>query len=856
MFRSTLFLCLLLASPLLAAEPHHDQVRVPLTDSAATEWLRLHQGEFDLIYVKPGVEAHIAAKPGDEAVLRAAGLMPEVMQRDMEMASAYSDKGAGFGIFHTYSENVAFMDSLRLRFPNLISQRWSIGSSYQGRTIWAYRVSDNPDVDESEPEILIDGMHHAREIMASEFPIMFAEYLLTNYGVDPEITWLVNNRELYLIPIVNPDGFVYNETTNPSGGGLWRKNRTPYSGQFGVDLNRNYPNNWGYDNSGSSPTPSSETYRGPSAASENETQAMLNFVNTHEIITHDSVHTYADMTLYPWGYANTPTPHDAIFQHIAQEMTKENGYEAGRPGAILYNVNGGIFDTFYGTTTNHPAIFSMSNEIGTEGFWPPESSRGQQFRDNLWAHIYLMRIAGPFLAAHTIVVNTAAKAVNPGDNGTLSFTVENQSVVASALNVSVTLTTDDPWIQLQSAVRNVGNIASLASATLAANPIPFTVDPACPNGHQVPLTATVHMGDGDLEFPLTFVVGAAAFLFSDNFESGTANWTFGGTWGPTATASHSPAKSLTDTPAGAYTNLSTTYAQLNGTFLASKLKFWHKYATESGYDFATVRISANGGAWTPVVSYSGTMTTWTQAIIDLGAYAGQSLALRFQMATDEAVTADGWYIDDVEIEGASAAFTMTPPVSISPVGGVATGAQPALTVANSAVPGGGAALYGFRVYRDALGTDLAASVDNVTETASQTAWTTSALAAGNYWWRAWAGDGTQRTSLTAPEAFTVQSYVSGVDLGETLNLRVLGGAGGVDSHFALTLPARADVTVDIHDARGARIQRVFSGNLDGGEHTLTWDRRDEQGRVVASGVYFVRAQIGGQALTGRVVIVR
>ena len=517
-----------------AAEPHHDKVRVPIADPAAAEWLRLHQNELDIVYVKPGVEAHLHARPGDQDLLRAAGLAPEVMVRDIELASEYADKGIGFGIFHTYSENVAFMDSLRMMYPNVISARFSIGNTYQGRTIWAYRLSDNPDVDESEPEILIDGMHHAREIMASEFPIMFAEYLCSRYGTDPEITWLVDNRELYLIPIVNPDGVVYNETISPNGGGQWRKNRSPQAGgEFGVDLNRNYPNRWGYDNVGSSPYPADITYRGPSAASELETQAMLNFVNTHEIITHDSVHTYSGLTLYPWGYVETPTPHDAIFDHIALEMTKENGYEPGQPGTILYDVNGGVFDTFYGTTTNHPAIFSMSNEIGTYGFWPPESNRGPEFRENIWPHIYLMRIAGPFLAVHSAVVNAGAKSVNPGQSGTLSFTVENQSVVASAVNVSVTVTTDDPWIQLQAAERSVGSIASLGSATLAGNPIPFTVDPACPNGHQVQLTAVAHMSDGDLPFPLVFVVGTPSLIFSDNFESGTGNWTLSGAWGTT-----------------------------------------------------------------------------------------------------------------------------------------------------------------------------------------------------------------------------------------------------------------------------------------------------------------------------------
>ena len=842
--------CLAAAPHAFAAEPHHDLLRVPLTDPAAWAYLNLHRNELDVVHVKPGAEAHIAAKPGDEALLRAAGLAPEVLQRDMEVANAYADKGSGFSIYHTYSESIAFMDSLRTRFPTLVSAGWSIGTTYQGRAIWAYRVSDNADVDEGEPEVLIDGTHHAREIMAAEFPIMFAEYLLTHYATDPAIKWLVDNRELYLVPIVNPDGFVYNETTNPTGGGMWRKNRSPQAGgQYGVDLNRNYPVQWGYDDVGSSGLPADITYRGPSAASELETQAMINFANAHEFITHDSVHTYSGLTLYPWGYATTPTADDAVFAKIATEMTRYNGYTAGQPGNVLYTVNGGIFDTFYGDTSGHPAIYSMSNEIGTYGFWPPDANRAIEFQDNLQAHLYLMQIAGPYVAAHTPVVTAAAKAILPGQAGTLSFSVENQSVVASALGVSVTVATNDPWLQFQAADRAIGSLASLATATIAGNPIPFTIDAACPGGHVVSYTVTVHSGADDLAFPFAFMVGSAPLVFSDTFEAGTGNWSPSGAWASTTAQSHSPTRSLTDSPGANYTNNVTSSMLLTGTRQATKLRFWHRYATESGYDFGKVQVSANGGAWTTLAQYSGSLSTWTQVTIDLSAYSGQSLALRFQFTSDSSVVGDGWYIDDVELEGAST-FAMAKPVAISPLGGAVTGAQPELVVSNSALAAG-TPVYGFRVYRDAGCSDLAASADNVAQGAGQTAWTAPALPAGNYWWRAWAGDGVSRTDLTAAEPFTVTTYTSGVDLGATLALHVLGS-----DRFRLTLPARADVTVDIHDARGARVQRLFSGSLDGGERALAWDGRDGQGRTVASGVYFVRARVDDRFLVGRIMIVR
>ncbi|MDP6669432.1 MAG: M14 family zinc carboxypeptidase, partial [Candidatus Krumholzibacteria bacterium] len=76
-----------------------------------------------------------------------------------------------FGIYHTYSEAIAWMDSLHMLYPEVVSEKWSIGQSHQGNDLWCFRVSDNPEQDEVEPELLFDGLHHAREIMASEMPL-------------------------------------------------------------------------------------------------------------------------------------------------------------------------------------------------------------------------------------------------------------------------------------------------------------------------------------------------------------------------------------------------------------------------------------------------------------------------------------------------------------------------------------------------------------------------------------------------------------------------------------------------------------------------------------------------------------
>jgi len=756
----------------LGAEPHHALVEVHLDSPADMEFIRLNRGRLDVVFVKPGSIAHIAAKPGDLEFLRRAGLRVDVLQDDMETANAYAnayaDKGIGYGIYHTYSETVAFVDSLRLLYPEVISQKWSIGQTLEGRDLWCFRISDNPDIDENEPEVLIDAMHHAREIMSSEFTIMFAEYLAQNYGTDPEITWLVDNRELYIIPVVNPDGSVYNEINSPSGGGMWRKNRRDNGdGTFGVDPNRNYPYMWGYDDIGSSPDPSSEVYRGSSAGSELEIQAMMSFINGRAIRTHDTIHTYSNLTLYPWGYISDPTADSAIFEHMAAEMTKFNGYTPGQPSeAINYEVNGGTFDWSYGDQTEHAKIFSFSNEIGSgsDGFWPSESRREPLFQENIWPHIYLMRVAGAFVVAHSPVVAAGTKSIEPGQDGTLDFTIENQSVFEGVSGLDLTIRTDDPWVQFGAASRTIGSLGTLASTTLAGDPIPMTVDAGCPNGHLVTFTVTVHMPEGDLDYPLSFTVGSPIVLFSDDMENGLGNWTTTGQWALTGSDYHSSANSLTDSPGGDYPDQSTTSASLNGTFKATGLSFWHKYDIEQDYDYGKIQISADGGAWTTLGTYTGNILIWEQIHVDLSLFAGQDIAIRFVLETDYSVYEDGWYIDDVVLTGSSGQdFAMLTPVPVSPGEGQTVGAPLVLTVAAGAKVFTESVVYGFRIYADELCTDLISASGNVPEGGgSQTSWTAPTLADGNYWWRAWAGDGVQRTALSQPVGFIVNG-VSAAD---------------------------------------------------------------------------------------------
>ena len=280
--------------------------------------------------------------------------------------------------YHTYSEMAAEIHAVAAAHPSIV-QVFSIGKSYQGRELWAAKISDNVATDENEPEVLFDALHHAREHFTVEQALYLLHLLADNYGKDATITNLVNTREVYIIFMVNPDGGEYDLTCGGSHAPYcaWRKNRQPNcSGcQAGTDLNRNYDYRWGCCG-GSSGSTSSETYRGPKAFSAPETRAMRDFVNSRvkngiqQIRAHITFHTNGQLILWPYGHTKTDIPPDmSIDDHTAfvtmgKAMARLNGYKAEQ-SSDLYITDGDQIDWLYG----RHRIFSYTWEL-----YPPETS--------------------------------------------------------------------------------------------------------------------------------------------------------------------------------------------------------------------------------------------------------------------------------------------------------------------------------------------------------------------------------------------------------------------------------------------------------------------------------------------------
>ncbi len=331
----------------------------------------------DIAYVQYGQYFDIITNQEEVNRLRSSGYDVEIVYEDV--VAFYQSRlawGKPMGGYHTYSEVAAALDSMHTLYPSLTTTKTNIGNSLEGRAIWAFKISDNPDVDEDEPEVFYNALIHAREPISMEVLLYFMKDLLQKYGTDSLSTYLVNNRELWFVPVINPDGYEYNRQTDPNGGGMWRKNRRNCGGgDTGIDLNRNWGYMWGFDDEGSSPYCSDETYRGASGFSEPETQVLRNFINSrHFKMTLDN-HTFGMYLLYPWGYDRLYTPHQNLYVAIADSMADLNGHTPGTPWELLYPVNGGSIDWEYGDTISKPMIIAISPEIGTQddGFWPPSS---------------------------------------------------------------------------------------------------------------------------------------------------------------------------------------------------------------------------------------------------------------------------------------------------------------------------------------------------------------------------------------------------------------------------------------------------------------------------------------------------
>lgn len=852
-----------------AAGPQAPYIKARVEFDSMTEFEQFMQTPgLDVMYAKPGVGVTIVTDEAQLDEIRSRGYSVVVEIEDMQEYYSGRIRGENFGDFHTYSEAVEFLDDLYASYPSIVTQKFSIGTSIEGNDIWAIKISDNPNTDEAEPELVFDGLHHAREPITVEVQMHYMEWLCGNYGTDPEATYLVDNREIFFVPIINPDGYIYNELMSPTGGGMWRKNRRDNEGSscYGVDCNRNYDTHW--SEVGSPLDPCEETYCGVYAESEPEVQAYTSFVEGRDFRFNLSFHSVAASVLIPWGYSTAvQTPDHDLLMAIGNEMARDNGYEVGQAGNVLwYSCSGTTTDWMY----EDMDMLAVCIEVGGSDFWPLESEIPGLRAENLWPQIYATRMVGPYLSVEdlTFAGGDNDQDPEPGETLDLTLTVTNDGIYDAVNNVTATLVTGDPYVQLIDAQSSFGNLAARASADNSADPLSFSIDSPVPDGHTVSLTMVLD-GDGfHAEERFSWIVGDLDVLFSDDMESGTGNWIENdGYWGTSTINFHSGSYSYADSPVGNYGNGRNTWIELASPLDLSHadqalLSFWHRVMTEADYDYCYVEVSPDGGAsWDQVgPRYDGNIAWQLTELPIAKEYCTDDFKVRFRLQTDTYVVDDGWYVDDVQILGPPTGNTppSAPALSSPTEGETVQTSTPQLVVANATDPDGGDVLtYSFIVYSDELRTSEVASVSGVAQGSGTTVWTVdTSLADGDYWWTAYADDGSTRGDLMETASFAVES--SGIHDG--MHRLALEAAHPnpfrTETELSFTLPSAQRVDLSVYSVDGRLVRNLLAGEAGPGASAVTWNGRDESGLRVGSGLYFVRLTADSGTLHGKLMLLR
>jgi len=474
------------------------------------------------------------------------------------------------GGFFTYDEILAELDDMADQYPN-------------------------PNVDQDKPEMLYDAIHHAREPASVSTLIYYMWYLLENYETNPEVQSILDNSELYFVPVINPDGYVYNVTNSPDGGGLWRKNRRDHeNGDFGVDNNRNYGIEWGTN--GISFNTNSDIYCGEESFSEAENQAMKWMCENHEFLITFNNHSYSNLLLYPFGFATDQlTDEHDIFMDISEEMVSQNGY-TNQLGADLYPASGNADDWMYVETSEKGRIFSFTPEIGSpsQGFWPtaPEIIP-------LANSIMYMNLT----AAHMITKYANIEDLTPDMtqdlSGDISFNLKRLGLQASDFSVEVVPVSNNITFSADAVVFSGLDLLQSSSASM-----PYTLNTDIADGEVVQYRYSIDNGDYVQQstiYEMTY--GAQSSIFSDDGTE-VDSWN-NGDWSTTSEDFVSSPSSITDSPGGEYQDNAFNLITLDEEVSlldanSANLTFQAKWQIEAGWDYAQVLVSTDGGSsWIP-----------------------------------------------------------------------------------------------------------------------------------------------------------------------------------------------------------------------------------------------------------------
>jgi hypothetical protein len=594
----------------------------------------------------------------------------------------------------TMQEAYDEMDDMRALYPNLISARmdasptaqrtWgntlgTAGNQWPGQTMFYVRITGDQSAPEgSKPQILYTSMIHSREVSSLMSNMFFMWYLLENYDTNPAIKNLVDNNELYFIPVVNPDGLRWNQRIAPSGGGMQRKNLRPNSGDSGstassntfrgVDLNRNFDYFWGSAGTGSSGTPSSDAYRGPSRASEPETQIIVDFVSARNFKTALWHHSFANGIPHPYGgNPSFVSGREDEMHKWHEDMTKYNRYVSG---ATIFPPANGIADDWMlgGNVDANGSVGSGQNILATtpehghptetagNGFWPLPSNITNIAKRAMRMNLMNAYYGGSYATFHDLTQSDINSI-----NSNLTFGIERIGQTPSNFTLTVTPVSSN-IVSITSPPTQTG-MSILEQRNVTAQ---LQLNPAITANEKIEFT--VRLENNNHVFYETNIIKyyQPNVLLADNPDTDLLNnWTVNGSWITTTADAYTGTRSLRSTNTVPYAinanrsiTTASTYDLSNSDIVL--LQFYAKWDIERNYDFATIQGSVDGSTW---ITLCGRYTKPNSVTTTNDAHGAKNntTSRNFQNNNSGGQVYDGdtmnkWYMEEIVIDGANNSF--------------------------------------------------------------------------------------------------------------------------------------------------------------------------------------------------------
>lgn len=601
--------------------------------------------------------------------------LPDLARENAARLHQNSSKDAPKDDYYTITQYNQFMLDTAAQYPNICSLS-QIGTSVQGRPLYFMKITDNPSLEEAEPEFKFISSIHGDEVVGYDMCIRLIQLLTSEYGNNTRITNLVNNTEIWICPMLNPDGFVLGQRFNATG----------------IDLNRNFPMPFGGNQH-----PDGNPWA-------HETIAVMDFGNLHNFVLSANFHGGALVANYPWDYTFALAPDNALlieaaltYAHHNLPMYNSTEFNQGiTNGAEWYVITGSMQDWNYGFTDCMDITLEISNNK-----WPPASQLPTFWAQNQESMLSFMEFAqrgihglvtsqsgSPLSATITVQGNAKVMHTDPavGDfhrlllPGTYTVTASAPGYLPQTVDITVPVSGSVEYnfvLDGAQAVDLIGQLRDIDGFGIPGVSVSIDTVPAS-NATADALGCFVFSGIPEGQYHITFRSGnqlvhehdilltmfnnRLVFVqiepqqsFYDPCESIT-NWTANGPW---AAVTHMDESVITDTPSGNYANNTLRILRITNpislqNIIEPTLSFKAVYDLENGYDFVLVQASTTTSNWTELGRITGTQADWQDFSYSLQQFSGQNVYIRFALDSDWSVNGDGIYLDDITVAGIGA----------------------------------------------------------------------------------------------------------------------------------------------------------------------------------------------------------